>query len=73
MTAALPIYDSSSNYGHYVTAKGYEFKAVGATGYDRVYYNDPNYKSEFYGEHYSTWSAMRTAINNNAGLYIMAS
>ncbi|MFR1722727.1 C39 family peptidase [Emergencia timonensis] len=66
MTRALPLYDENHNYGHYVVATGYD------SGLKRVYYADPNWRSEFYGAHYSTWAAMNIAINNNAGYYIMA-
>lgn len=71
MTGKLPNY-SGYNTGHYLVATGYKYTAVGNSGSDRVYYNDPNNNDDYYGKYYTTWSKMRTAINENAGYYIMA-
>ncbi|MGN0732898.1 MAG: C39 family peptidase [Emergencia sp.] len=73
MTGTLPNYSSAGyNTGHYLVARGYKYTALGNTGSDTVYYNDPNNNSNYYGKYTSTWSQMRNAILNNAGYYIMA-
>ncbi len=69
MTGKLPNYRAT---GHNTGATGYYYKAVGTTGSDLVYYNDPNNNSKYYGQFSATWSEMRTAITNNAGYYIMS-
>ncbi|WP_425756047.1 C39 family peptidase [Ihubacter sp. rT4E-8] len=72
-TIKLPIYkEDKKSTGHYVVATGYYYKAVGGTGVDTVYYNDPNNNSKYYGRKTCTWSEMRNAILENAGYYIMS-
>lgn len=72
MTGALPVYKPyAKNTGHYVVATGYDWMAQGSTGWSNVRYNDPNNDSRFYGTFDCGWSEMQTAINNNAGYYIM--
>lgn len=72
MTGELPIYkENNKNVGHYVVATGYAWAAQGSSGYNNVTYNDPNYDNKYYGIHTCSWLTMESAIEKNAGYYIM--
>ncbi|MGF6376971.1 hypothetical protein M2140_002050 [Clostridiales Family XIII bacterium PM5-7] len=72
MTGKLPNY-AGYNTGHYVVGTGYQWGMEGTNSASDVDYNDPNNNSKYYGRWTTTWGKMNTAINNNAGYYIMAS
>ena len=72
MTGSLPAY-AGANYGHYVVATGYyriSYSPNGMNG-ETVYYNDPHYNDIYYGARTCTYTQMTSAINANAGYYIM--
>lgn len=72
-TSELPIYDGHTS-GHYVVATGYyiaQYNQNAALDERTVYYNDPNYRTAFYGSHSCTINEMKNAIDAKNDFYIM--
>lgn len=60
----------SFSNGHYVVGSGYEWYAMGSSGYSNVYYIDPWTNNLIHGEHILSISKMQEAINARAGYFI---
>lgn len=71
MTGALEVYRRKNvNVSHYVVATGYVYGFSGNQSGEFVYYNDPHYKSAFFGRYRDTVANMSQAIANHSGFFI---